>query len=157
MNDKHVANLGFITGFIIVGVICFSGIFLYNTYDIQYKTNDINDNRYCDFLWNSFGIDINYNITYDDYIHNNFSYIPHYVKFHIYPEREATNVSIKMNDECFKNGKLITGYTDNNSEVMFPMISNAKYSILIDNNRCSYYVYPVESYYNISCGDLNEK
>ncbi len=85
--------------------------------------------------------------------HINFGYMSHYVKFHIYPEREGISVVAWASDEFPPT----TGYTDNNSEVMFPMISNAKYSILIDNNRCSYYVYPVESYYNISCGDLNEK
>ena len=149
MKDKHVAMLGFITGFIIV--ICISGIFLYNTYDIQYKTNDTSNIRYCDLLWNSFGIDINYNITNDDYIHNNFSYIPHYVKFHIYPNQPGINVSIKMNDDCFKDSKVITKYTDNNSEIILPMISSAKYNILIDDNRCSYYIYPIEDYYNINC------
>ena len=71
----------------------------------------------------------------------------HYVKFHIYPEREGISVAAWASDMFPPTA----GRTDNNSEVTFPMISSEKYNILIDDNRCSCYVYPIEDYYNISC------
>lgn len=78
-----------------------------------------------------------------------FGYMAHYVTFHIYPEQEGISVVAWATDKFPPT----TGYTDKNSEVTFPMISSAEYSILIDNNRCSYYIYPSESYYHITCGE----
>jgi hypothetical protein len=79
--------------------------------------------------------------------HIDFGYMSHYVKFHITPEQEGIIVVAWATDEFPPT----TGYTDNNSEIVFPMISSAKYNILIDNNKCSYYIYPSESYYKITC------
>ena len=74
----------------------------------------------------------------------------HLVKIHIYPEKEGMSVAAWASDKFPPT----TGRTDNNSEVTFPMVSSARYNILIDDNRCSYYIYPVGAYYNISCGDV---
>jgi hypothetical protein len=130
------------------------GLVLYFTHeqDMSFKTNDIVYSNYCNFLYNYLGVDKNYNFAYQNYTHEDFTYIPHYVKFHIRHEQKGINVSIKMSNECFRNTQEMYSYTDNNSEVDFPMISSAKYNILIDNNRCSYYIYPSESYYDIYCG-----
>jgi len=83
--------------------------------------------------------------------HNNidFGYMSHYVKIHVSPEHEGISVAAWASDEFPPT----SGFTDKNSEIIFPMISTAKYNILIDNNKCSYYIYPVELYYNISCGE----
>ncbi len=80
---------------------------------------------------------------------NDFTYMPHYVKFHIYPEHEGISVAAWATDDFPPT----SGYTDNNSEIVFPMISTAEYNILIDQNKCSYYIYPHESEYYIYCGD----
>lgn len=79
----------------------------------------------------------------------NFYKYAHLVKIHISPEHEGIGVVALASDKFPPT----TGRTDNNSEVMFPMISSEKYNILVDNNRCSYYIYPVESEYYIHCGD----
>ena len=81
--------------------------------------------------------------------HIDFGYMSHYVKIHIHPEQEGTSVVAWATDEFPPT----TGYTDNNSEVTFPMISSAKYNILIDDNKCSYYIYPLELEYKITCGE----
>jgi hypothetical protein len=90
-------------------------------------------------------------IVYSDIppIDRNFTYMPHWVTFHIYPEKEGISVAALATDEFPPTA----GRTDNKSEVSFPMISSAKYNILIGNNRCSYYIYPKESYYVLKCGD----
>lgn len=85
-----------------------------------------------------------------DYEHGDFAFAPHYVTFHIYPEQEGISVVAWATDDFPPT----TGYTDNNSEVVFPMISSAEYNILIDGNKCSRYIYPTQSYYNITCGDI---
>jgi hypothetical protein len=90
---------------------------------------------------------INVDQNINDEASNNFGYMSHYVKIHIYPEREGIGVAAWASDKFPPT----TGHTDNNSEVTFPMISTAKYNILIDNNKCGYYIYPVDSYYNITC------
>jgi hypothetical protein len=82
---------------------------------------------------------------YDNNI--DFGYMDHYVKFHIYPEKEGISVAAWATDDFPPT----SGYTDNNSEIVFPMISTAEYNILIDQNKCSYYIYPAEDYYNIIC------
>ena len=92
------------------------------------------------------------NITYSAYKQNindkiDFGHVAHYVKFHIHPEQEGMGVAAWATDEFPPT----SGVTDNNSEIVFPMISSAKYNILIDNNRCSYYIYPTESYYMMEC------
>jgi len=117
MEDKHVAIIGFIIGFVsvfIIGFLC-----------ISYSSGILSDG------------------------YNDFTYAPHYVKIHVSPEHEGISVAAWASDEFPPT----TGYTDNNSEIIFPMISSAKYNILVDNNRCSYYIYPSESYYKIICGD----
>ena len=136
----------------IIGCTAF-GVILYTTHkqDMEYKNSNTTNSDYCNALYNYLGVDKNYNFSYDIFTHNDFTYMPHYVKIHILPEKEGTSVSVKMDNECFKNVQELIGLTDNNSEVTFPMISSAKYNILIDDNRCSYYIYPLESYYNITC------
>ena len=78
---------------------------------------------------------------------NDFTSMAHYVKFHIHPDGEGIGVAAWASDDFPPT----TGYTDNNSEVTFPMIPTAKYNMLIDSNRCSYYIYPSVSYYEIWC------
>ena len=130
------------------------GVMLYqiHQHDEQFKYKFNPNDNYCKFIYDHFGIDKNYNFSYDDLMkHDDFTYFAHYVTLHIRPDKSEVNVSVKINDSCFQNTQSIVGYTNNNSEVTFPMISTAKYNILIDNNRCSYYIYPSVSYYEIWC------
>ena len=149
-------KIEYVVVIIIIFFLCLmSGAVLYTTQqDIEYKTSNTINSNYCNALYNLLGVDKNYDFSYDNFVHNDFKCSPHYVKIHILPEKEGTNVSVKMDNECFKNVQELIGRTDNNSEVTFPMISSARYNILIDDNRCSYYIYPVGAYYNISCGDV---
>ena len=120
----------------------------------QYKfnSNDYSNDNYCKLIYDSLGVDKNYNFSYDDLIqHDDFTYYPHYVTLHIHPDKPEVNVSIKINDSCFQNTQSIVGYTNNNSEVTFPMIQTLKYDISIDSEECIYHIYPYESYYELRC------
>jgi len=140
MNNNKDIYIGLIVGFVLLCILIYFTTCIGN---YQYEQNlNITHNDRCDFL-SIFGIELN---STNDF------YSPHYVKLHIIPEREGINISVKLNDECIKGDFPVTsGRTDNKSEVVFPMISTAKYNILIDNNRCSYYIYPRESEYVLEC------
>ena len=71
----------------------------------------------------------------------------HYVTLHLKPEREGVFIAAWASDSLPPT----SGKTDKNSEIVFQLLSSAKYNILIDGNRCSYYIYPVGDYYELEC------
>ena len=83
----------------------------------------------------------------DNNTHDTYAYAPHYVAFHLHPEREGVSIVAWASDSLPPT----TGRTDNKSEVVLALISSAKYNILIDDNRCSYYIVPIGNNYTLEC------
>jgi hypothetical protein len=75
---------------------------------------------------------------------NPMSTMPHLVTFHIYPEggNQLVKIDLQGHVQDF-------GYTDNKSEVVFPMLQTEVYNITFCN--CSLKVVPYEDTYSVWC------
>jgi len=80
-------------------------------------------------------------------IDKNMTYMPHYVKFHIYPEQEGIVVRIVSLDDLSLPSGVVHEKTDNNSEIVLSMYSNKKYYIAAPERNISVYIYPKRSEY----------
>lgn len=80
-------------------------------------------------------------------VDKNMTSSPHRVTFHIIPEKEGVSVVAWASDSLPPTN----GETDKNSEVTFNLLSTVKYNILIGGNKCSYYIYPTDDYYDMEC------
>lgn len=85
---------------------------------------------------NEFGID-----------DRNMTYAPHYVTFHIRPEREGSSVAAWASDSLPPT----TGETDKNSEVVLNLLPTVKYNVLVDQNKCGFHIVPTGNYYKLEC------
>jgi len=74
-------------------------------------------------------------------------YYPHMVMMHICPEESNLAVSAWASDMFPPT----SGVTNNQSDIVFEMISSVKYNIWIPNRSISLWVYPIDSYYRINC------
>jgi hypothetical protein len=75
--------------------------------------------------------------------HDNFTYMPHYVKIHIVPEEAGLTITTKEEGISYTN----IWITDDESDVVVEMISIKKYNVNVRGK--SYFIYPHESYYTI--------
>jgi len=80
-------------------------------------------------------------------IPNDFTYMPHYVKFHIYPEESGLGVTLWASDKFPPT----TGVTDNKSEFTVALISTEKYNLWIPERKCSKYIVPTDDMYYVQC------
>ena len=81
-------------------------------------------------------------------VHNDMTYYPHYVKFHIIPEGENISVSIFTSDNIPKK----TLKTDTNSDVVFEMISVNRYLVSVPERHIAVQIYPYDSEYILRGG-----
>jgi hypothetical protein len=77
-----------------------------------------------------------------------FTAMPHYVKFHIYPEEPGLKVALWASDKLPPT----TGVTDNNSEFDVALLSTVKYNLWIPERKCSRYIVPTMDMYYVECG-----
>lgn len=82
---------------------------------------------------------------------NDFAAVPHYVRFHIYPEEPNLHVALWASDEL----PITAGVTDNNSEFDVALISTVKYNLWIPERKCSQYIVPTMNLYYVQC-EVNE-
>jgi len=75
------------------------------------------------------------------------TYAPHYVTFHLNPEREGVSIVVLSPYSLPST----SGKTNKDSDVIVDLLSTVKYNIIVDQNKCSYYIYPTESYYKLEC------
>jgi hypothetical protein len=78
---------------------------------------------------------------------SDFTSMPHYVKFHIYPEEEGLKVALWASD----NLPPTTGVTNNESEFDVALLSTAKYNLWIPERKCSQYIVPTMDLYYVQC------
>jgi len=78
---------------------------------------------------------------------DDYTCMPHYVKFHIHPEMEGVNVVAWASDKL----PITSGITDNKSELVLQLLPTTNYHLLIGGNKCSYYITPTESEYEVVC------
>ena len=78
---------------------------------------------------------------------SDFTAMPHYVKFHIYPEESDLHVALWASD----NLPPTTGITDNKSEFDVALLSTVKYNLWISERKCSRYIIPTMDVYYVEC------
>jgi hypothetical protein len=89
-----------------------------------------------------FGVEKEFNVS-----DRNFTYQPHYVTFHIHPEKEGVEVTAWASDSLPPEHN----YTDENSDVVLPLLSSARYNINVGDKCKNYYIYPSEPNYVLEC------
>jgi len=92
-----------------------------------------------------FGVEREFNIS--DGKDRNMTWEPHYVTFHIHPEKEGVDVTAWASDSLPPE----SGYTDNKSEVTLQLLSSARYNINVGDKCKNYYIYPTGNYYELEC------
>lgn len=75
--------------------------------------------------------------------HDDMTYMPHYVRFHIVPEEPGLAVITKMEGSSYSE----IWTTDSNSEIVIEMVSVKRYKVDIHGH--SYFIYPSGSEYTI--------
>jgi hypothetical protein len=112
---------------------------------------NIGDRHFQDTMPQLPASDIDYGMKYygNNSVDRNFTYDPHYVTFHIHPEKEGIPVAAWASDFFPPT----TGYTDNRSDITFPLYQFANYNILVGDypKRCSFNVFPTQTEYTLEC------
>jgi hypothetical protein len=80
-----------------------------------------------------------------DIDHESMTWMPHYVKIEVMPECRDCGIALWASDDL----PVTSGYTDNQSEIVFPLISSVKYHVVCPKRNISILLYPRESEYVI--------
>jgi hypothetical protein len=87
------------------------------------------------------------NINADTHL-NDMGYMQHMVMLHIEPPEKDIIVSAWASDKY----PITSGRTDNNSDIVFPMISAEKYYVTVPSRNISIVLYPMGEYYILGAG-----